>query len=638
MPPKSSTSSRVSGKRQKKVRTLLEKVALLDMLTDGRSYAAVARHYGMNESTVRYIKKKEADIRNTVAVSSVCGGAKTVSIVREKGIVMMESALAMWITECRMNSIPLDGKLIREKARELYKNFSSLPECTNDPKEKEAGQSSAREGFQASGGWFDRFKKRFELCSVSLQGGAASANTKITEEVDCRPQHVFNMGEPGLVRKKTMPSRTYLIKNEANELFSSGIYCKDSPQFDDLFGFSVEDVETEVKRGNKLKCAKCKKSGATVGCEVDKCKRCYHYPCAIEVGAEPVVDDNRGEYVLFCFEHSKIGQKRKNSSTNESDCVKSGSTTSSKEPFKFCPTCEKEKGNINLECSSLTFMLYCDKHSMASNKKGTTSGDLTATFLRSDSCPNQPVVALKEFGKKPKHQKKLQEKVELLDMLKRHQVCTNKQADAPPKRKRQSLRRKIQSLLDSSCSGDEEPPHSFAPIQDSDSDISSDLASMDQSVREDEVTFAGAYKEHQTADMSGDVDPDAKSLPKELPAMTLSPAPPTGENSTAAEATHGKNKGTPPALDPASFWRSCNAAGCTQAIFMDLIMEMSNISTRIQSDHASQEDYDTALKVMMASGKLTQLVKKQQNALIGKQMELQKSLAAMQEVESALMR
>nr|XP_057937547.1 uncharacterized protein phf11 isoform X6 [Doryrhamphus excisus] len=554
MPPKSSTSSRVSGKRQKKVRTLLEKVALLDMLTDGRSYAAVARHYGMNESTVRYIKKKEADIRNTVAVSSVCGGAKTVSIVREKGIVMMESALAMWITECRMNSIPLDGKLIREKARELYKNFSSLPECTNDPKEKEAGQSSAREGFQASGGWFDRFKKRFELCSVSLQGGAASANTKITEEVDCRPQHVFNMGEPGLVRKKTMPSRTYLIKNEANELFSSGIYCKDSPQFDDLFGFSVEDVETEVKRGNKLKCAKCKKSGATVGCEVDKCKRCYHYPCAIEVGAEPVVDDNRGEYVLFCFEHSKIGQKRKNSSTNESDCVKSGSTTSSKEPFK------------------------------------------------------------------------------------RHQVCTNKQADAPPKRKRQSLRRKIQSLLDSSCSGDEEPPHSFAPIQDSDSDISSDLASMDQSVREDEVTFAGAYKEHQTADMSGDVDPDAKSLPKELPAMTLSPAPPTGENSTAAEATHGKNKGTPPALDPASFWRSCNAAGCTQAIFMDLIMEMSNISTRIQSDHASQEDYDTALKVMMASGKLTQLVKKQQNALIGKQMELQKSLAAMQEVESALMR
>ncbi|XP_054643003.1 uncharacterized protein phf11 isoform X2 [Dunckerocampus dactyliophorus] len=621
MPPKSSTSSKVSGKRQKKVMTLQEKVALLDMLTEGRSYAAVARHYGMNESTVRYIKKKEADIRNTVAVSSVCGSAKTVSTVRDKGIVMMESALAVWITECSMNSIALDGKVIREKARELYKNFTSLSEGANDPKKKETGPSSAREGFQASSGWFDRFKKRFQLCSVSLHGEAASTDTKITDEIDCRPEQVFNMDEPGLVRKKIVPSRTYLIKDAAKELFSSGIYCKDSPQFDDLFGFSVEDVETEVKRGNKL-CAKCKKSGATVGCEVDKCKRCYHYPCAIEGGAEPVVDGDRGEYVLFCFEHSKNGQKRKNGPTNKSDSVKSGSTTNSKEPFKFCPTCEKEKGNINLECSSLTFMLYCDKHSMASNKKGTTSGDLTAAYLRPDSYLTQPVVALK-----------------------RHRVCTNKQADAPPKRKRQSLRRKIQNLLDSSYSGDEEPSQLFAPIEDSDSDNSSDLASMDQSVsctvlpqsvREDEVTSAGSYKEHQTADVSGDEDPDAESqslfpLPKELPAM--SPAPPT-----AAEATDGKDKGTPPALDPGSFWRSCNAAGCTQAIFMDLIMEMSNISTRIQSDQASQEDYDTALKVMMASGKLTHLVKKQKNALKGKQMELQKSLAAMQEVESALMR
>jgi transposase-like protein len=36
-----------------------DKVKLLDMLREGKSYEAVARHYGINESSVRYIKKEE---------------------------------------------------------------------------------------------------------------------------------------------------------------------------------------------------------------------------------------------------------------------------------------------------------------------------------------------------------------------------------------------------------------------------------------------------------------------------------------------------------------------------------------------------------------------------------------------------
>ena len=60
MPPKCLVSSPASGKkpkRQKKVMTLQEKVKLLDLVKEGKSYAAVGRHYGVNESTVRYIKK-----------------------------------------------------------------------------------------------------------------------------------------------------------------------------------------------------------------------------------------------------------------------------------------------------------------------------------------------------------------------------------------------------------------------------------------------------------------------------------------------------------------------------------------------------------------------------------------------------
>ena len=49
--------------------TVNEKVKLLDMLKEGRSYASVARHYGVNESTVRYIKKDEVKICKTASIS-----------------------------------------------------------------------------------------------------------------------------------------------------------------------------------------------------------------------------------------------------------------------------------------------------------------------------------------------------------------------------------------------------------------------------------------------------------------------------------------------------------------------------------------------------------------------------------------
>ncbi|XP_028852408.1 PHD finger protein 11 isoform X2 [Denticeps clupeoides] len=35
-------------------------------------------------------------------------------------------------------------------------------------------------------------------------------------------------------------------------LFASGTYCRNTPDFDDLFGFSVEDVKREEQRGRRL--------------------------------------------------------------------------------------------------------------------------------------------------------------------------------------------------------------------------------------------------------------------------------------------------------------------------------------------------------------------------------------------------
>lgn len=128
MPPKrpaSSKSSEPESKRSRKTLTIVEKVKLLDMLKEGRTYAAVGRHFGLNESTVRYIKKDEKNIRSTAAVS-FNKTAKRVVTSRNKVMVRMESALSLWISDCRKNNIALDSNTIRTKAKSLYDTYTQL--------------------------------------------------------------------------------------------------------------------------------------------------------------------------------------------------------------------------------------------------------------------------------------------------------------------------------------------------------------------------------------------------------------------------------------------------------------------------------------------------------------------------------
>ncbi|XP_066976911.1 tigger transposable element-derived protein 1-like [Macrobrachium rosenbergii] len=107
----------------------LEKVKVVDMLKEDKSFAAAGRHFNVNESTVKYIKKA-VEIRKSVSMSYF-GRAQTVATVRDKTIVKMESALAFWIKDCRKKNVPLDSSIIHEKARQLYQQLSTATEGDN---------------------------------------------------------------------------------------------------------------------------------------------------------------------------------------------------------------------------------------------------------------------------------------------------------------------------------------------------------------------------------------------------------------------------------------------------------------------------------------------------------------------------
>ncbi|XP_073329223.1 uncharacterized protein phf11 [Pagrus major] len=521
-------------------------------------------------------------------------------------------------------------------------------------------------------------------------------------------------------------------------LYSSGLFCRDSPEYDDLFGFSVDDVLDEVKRGSKLICSRCKKKGATAGCEVKRCKKSYHYPCAVHEGAEIVDDSEKGCFGLYCFKHSQQ-RREKNSAVNgyASSFTKPGTSKNPSEagPSKvYCLTCEKTEGNISLDSlSNSIVILYCDKHAPKSQKRN-TNVDSTAAGPSACSSDSNSSSSMKRshstrqlsFGDKqeePSSKRKPESWSRILtdDSSDPDEPDTDMAIYAPlesdidgsvisgPDSQVSILhgckvlsfvcllkiteryiflmmffihRNDIQCPTESTSGNQVADESKDGNKDDDETDIESEslLPPVKRSVDSQPplMTSAALTTETESSEQSqhtvilleamevvkidGEVSrpeqspvhsPDQQTAGPSVPQQSSARPPPSPNHSKPCSVTRRAISPAPPetvsppavlpsdpkpSIDSTSFWKSCNAARCTQAIFTDFINEMINISSRIQSDQASQEDYDLALRVMEASGKLAELVTKQQKELQRKQTELRKAAAAMKEVVSALRR
>ena len=149
-------------KRSKSVMTIEEKIKLLDRLDNGESAASVGRSLGINESTVRYIRKNAEKIRGAYANPLFTKGTKTLKTAAHE---QMEAALLLWLQKQRKRCVPLSGAVIREQAQILQEKIV-----------EEEGEGSASKTFYASSGWLANFIKRHGLKNISMTGEAASAD------------------------------------------------------------------------------------------------------------------------------------------------------------------------------------------------------------------------------------------------------------------------------------------------------------------------------------------------------------------------------------------------------------------------------------------------------------------------------
>ena len=179
-------------KRKRKLLTIEEKVKILDMLQEGLSYAAVGRKYRLNESTIRYIKKREEKIRHAATFSNYLEAKRAVN-VRNGYIVLMESELINWIKDCEKKNISLDTNQIRSKALEFYIMFAfgGRDKTNNGMIEPDINAKP----FYASKGWFFKFQKRYNFKCVRLQNDGETAETE-TSNTYTTEEQVINVNIP----------------------------------------------------------------------------------------------------------------------------------------------------------------------------------------------------------------------------------------------------------------------------------------------------------------------------------------------------------------------------------------------------------------------------------------------------------
>ncbi|KAK2839994.1 hypothetical protein Q5P01_013734 [Channa striata] len=349
-------------------------------------------------------------------------------------------------------------------------------------------------------------------------------------------------------------------------LFSSGIYSQNSPEFDDLFGFSVEDVRKEVKRGAQLKCSECKKNGATVGCEVKRCQKSYHYPCAVEGGAEIIEDSASETYQVYCPKH------RKNNPTTSENSNEAGP-------------------------SKLTCVFFTDKTRARVNSSDSNSSSSQSRSKRRLRFNDE----LKEMPKK----RRISDCSSNSD---ENETTTESQLIAP-----------LESDLDESANSipeqqDAESQSLLCPVGSSKEATSVEVVTTTTSTADCVLVL------HKTEDMriknDGGCRPSAPqqscaettSSPDGSHPHSVSGSPPctsAGISPDSPEAVcvpqSAMTHPSEPNIDSVSFWKGCTAAGCTEAIFADFMNEMNNISSRIQSHQASQEGWNKTSLSMDAS-------------------------------------
>ncbi|KAJ7303174.1 hypothetical protein JRQ81_012107 [Phrynocephalus forsythii] len=191
--------------------TVEVKKEIIEKHERGMRVVELARFYKKSASTISTILKKKEEMREL----DLAKGITRISKQRPRVLEDVEKLLLVWINQKQLAGDTVTDNLICKKAKDLYADLVNRRPGTS------AGNE---EGFKASRGWCEKFKRRSGVhCvarhreSASSDARAAAAFTaefqKLMVSERYRPEQVFNCEAMRLFWKK-MPKRIYGTEKE----------------------------------------------------------------------------------------------------------------------------------------------------------------------------------------------------------------------------------------------------------------------------------------------------------------------------------------------------------------------------------------------------------------------------------------
>ncbi|XP_043105301.1 pleckstrin homology domain-containing family O member 2-like isoform X3 [Puntigrus tetrazona] len=458
-------------------------------------------------------------------------------------------------------------------------------------------------------------------------------------------------------------------------LYASAIFCTNSPIYDDLFGFDVEDVKKEMKRGKRLVCHYCKRAGATAGCDVKRCKRSYHYPCAIKDRARAAENSNEGSYRLFCELHDP--ESKKISSENVLEAAPCGPR-----PFK-------RRNSVVGDRPNMKRLERRDSSSSGSSEVSLSKKKKTVAFILIDSDDEDESMNIKEESDT---EPPVQSNPSTPDPeSKRDSVSVSRPSAEPSPSTTGTLCKsplKVSSPQKASGSSDhpEDLKDKSTPVPkktrlceklkpspteaDDDTDVDSSqeesqsllsskwyrITTPCQVILDSGPSVESEHSLEPSSPASAAVSTspeqkEAASTSRSSPAPrapTTEPVSPTIYSVPAVErfscdsgrpaAAKASKVGTTekPKSSASVFWTRCNEAGWTKEIFSELESQLSSLGERVQSQKASDQDYDAALKVLEASGRLPCIISQLEQDIEKQEQDLKRKKAALRDAKAVL--
>lgn len=182
---------------------LQEKAEILELLQKGAAPIQLSRKYGVAKSTITSIKNKRLNILKSIDTTFTGPGKR--KILKVALFPKMERALYKWFVKQREKHGPINGDMLKEKAKTFHRKFY-------------AGV------FQASNGWLQKFKKRYGIKFLKISGEKLSSQPELIApfkeqlrekilELQLNPEQIYNADESGLYWK-LLPDKTYVSSLE----------------------------------------------------------------------------------------------------------------------------------------------------------------------------------------------------------------------------------------------------------------------------------------------------------------------------------------------------------------------------------------------------------------------------------------